>query len=346
MTLPEPPAKLPLIDVAPLLEPGALSSPSGLAQVDALHAACTGSGFFYLVHHGVSRAAEQRLFELARRFFELPLDRKLRIENIHSAQFRGYTRVGHEQTAGASDRREQLDIGRELPVLELKGEDPLYLRLRGPNQWPPELPELKAAIAAWAAALDQVAVAVTRALAVALGQAPSYFDASFLPEPDTHIKVIRYPGAEHAGGQGVGAHKDYGFLAFVLQDARGGLEVDDGQGNYREATPIEGTLVGNIGEMFEVATGGYFRATRHRVRSPLAPADRLSLAHFFAPKLEAVLGEVPLPPELARARSAPAVDPQNPIYAEFGKNALRGWVRSHPEVARRHYPTLDRRAQR
>jgi isopenicillin N synthase-like dioxygenase len=332
---------LPLIDVAPLLEPNGFSGRSGLAQIDALHAACTGSGFFYLTQHGVAAEQERALFALARRFFELPLEAKLRIENVHSAQFRGYTRVGREQTGGVPDLREQLDLGRELPVARLPVDSPLYLRLRGPNQWPAELPALRSAILPWAHALDRAATAVTRALAVALGQAPDHFDAAFLPDPDTHVKVIRYPGVDRADGQGVGPHKDYGFLAFVLQDERGGLEVDDGQGSFVEAPPIQGTLVANIGEMFEVATNGYFRATRHRVRSPQAPADRISLAHFFCPKLEAVLGEVNLPPHLQANRAERVVDPHNPIYSEFGENALRGWVRSHPAVAQRHYPELE-----
>ncbi len=101
---------------------------------------------------------------------------------------------------------------------------------------------------------------------------------------------------------------------------------------------MPGTLIANIGEMFEVATGGYFRATVHYVRSPRANADRVSLAHFFNPKLEAVLREVPLPSRLVELRPQGVLDLQNPIYAEFGKNALRGWFRSHPDVARRHYP--------
>src|SRR5688572_15864674 len=65
-------ANLPLIDVAPLLDATSFHGPSGQAQIDALHAACTGPGFFYLTHHGVPAADEHALFALARRFFALP----------------------------------------------------------------------------------------------------------------------------------------------------------------------------------------------------------------------------------------------------------------------------------
>jgi isopenicillin N synthase-like dioxygenase len=330
---------LPVIDVAPLLgakTPGR----SALEPLRALHRACTGPGFFYVRNHGVSAREERRLFALSRSFFSLALEHKLAIENVHSPHFRGFTRVGHELTAGAPDLREQLDIGAEKLRSEPRDSDPLFLRLRGPNQWPAELPELKPALLSWSSALDRVAVALLRGLAQILGQPAECFDRWFLPEPDSHLKVIRYPGQPAPGAQGVGWHKDYGFLALVLQDEQGGLEVEL-DGEPRVVPPLPGALVTNLGEMFEVATAGYFRATRHRVVSPVAPAERLSLAHFFSPKLEAVLGELPLPPELARQRRPRELEPDNPIFAEFGRNSLRGWVRSHPEVARRHYPELS-----
>jgi isopenicillin N synthase-like dioxygenase len=105
---------LPLIDVAPLLDPDAFGERVVRARADALHAACTGSGLFYLTSHGVAQEEERVSFELRRRFLALPLGAKLRLENIHSEQFRGYTRVGHEPTLGRADRRQQLDVGREL----------------------------------------------------------------------------------------------------------------------------------------------------------------------------------------------------------------------------------------
>ena len=331
--------ELPVIDAAALLSGPPFASRQAREQVAALLAGCTEHGFFYLKNYGVTETAERRLFELSRRFFALPLRDKLAIENVRSAQFRGYTRLGGERTQGVPDQREQLDIGAERPP-PTEPADPLYLRLRGPNQWPSQMPELRSAVLAWLATLDRVAMAVLRALAVALGQSPFCFDATFLPEPDSHVKLIRYPGTP-VPELGVGPHKDYGFLAFVLQDDQGGLEVQGLSGAYAPAPPLPGTLVGNIGEMFEVASGGLLRATQHRVLSPPGPQERFSFGHFFSPRLEAVVGELPLPAELEARRRRPAPDPDNPIFAEFGKNSLRGWVRSHPRVAERHYPGLS-----
>ncbi len=48
-------------------------------------------GFFYFVGHGVEQRLIDELLAVSRRFFELPAEDKLEIENVHSPQFRGYT---------------------------------------------------------------------------------------------------------------------------------------------------------------------------------------------------------------------------------------------------------------
>ena len=98
----------------------------------------------------------------------------------------------------------------------------------------------------------------------------------FDDEAHTHVKVAHYPGREQVeSDQGVGAHKDYGWLALLLQDDLGGLQVEAKDGSWIDAVPMPGAFVFNIGEMLEVATQGYLRATRHRVVSPPARAGPL-----------------------------------------------------------------------
>jgi len=75
-------------------------------------------GFFYLVGHSIPQALIDDILDVSRRFFDLPEEEKLAIENIHSPQFRGYTRIGRELTHGDVDWREQIDIGEERPAVE------------------------------------------------------------------------------------------------------------------------------------------------------------------------------------------------------------------------------------
>ncbi len=81
-------------------------------------------GFFYLVGHGADQELIDELLTVSRRFFDLPIEDKLRLENVFSPQFRGYTRVGGELTHGDVDWREQIDIGVDRDAVEPGPETP------------------------------------------------------------------------------------------------------------------------------------------------------------------------------------------------------------------------------
>ncbi|KPM51689.1 oxygenase [Frankia sp. R43] len=394
--------ELPLLDLRRYTAP---ADPADRAEfVLALRAACRDPGFLQLTGHGVPTSLTDRVLAVSREFFRLPTATKLRIENVHSPHFRGYTRLGQEITRGNPDLREQIDIGDERPRRVCGPGDPPYLRLDGPNQWPAQPAELRAVVEDYMAALAGVAQVLVRALAESLGLAPDHLDATFADDPRSHLKLLRYlpapdgPATETGRGagsgagngdgaradphrrdadaarsQGVGAHKDGGFLSLVLQDtvrrqdapdAPGasedpevpegspdatdpawlpGLQVADGSGGWIDAPPVPGAYVVNIGEMFELATLRYYPATVHRVMSPPPGHERGSVAFFFGPGLSATIEPVPLPPALlAQIPDAGPPDPDNPIFAQHGENTLKSWLRSHPEVARRHYADLTR----
>jgi isopenicillin N synthase-like dioxygenase len=105
------------------------------------------------------------------------------IENVRSPQFRGYTRLGHEYTNGHADLRDQLDIGHELPAARLGPGDPAWLRLRGPNQWPDALPDLRPAVLAWMAALEAVGRTVLHGVALPSASPPTISTPRSDPTP-------------------------------------------------------------------------------------------------------------------------------------------------------------------
>jgi isopenicillin N synthase-like dioxygenase len=322
-----------------------LARPEGRAGRDfvrQLGDACHGLGFCYLVGHGVPAELDTAIMAGTRRFFALPEAERRALAIASSPHFRGYTVLGEERTKGVSDWRDQLDLGPEEPAVAIQRDDPPWLRLRGPNQWPARLPEWKPTVLQWMTEMDRVGLAVLRALALGLGQPLDYFDTFFEPRGDPHLKIIRYPAqaADADTGQGVGMHHDSGLVSFVLQDEVGGLQVQR-DGRPVEATPRPGSYVMNLGEMLQTATSGYLRATAHRVQSPPPGKERFSVAYFFHPRLDSVFKPIVLPPELAAAaRGGQNADPHDPIFATFGDNYLKIRLRSHPDVARRHYADL------
>ncbi len=295
-------------------------------------------GFFYLINHGVDDALQQAVQQESRRFFALTDEQKQQVAMIHSPHFRGYNRAASEITRGQPDWREQFDIGAERPALHLNENDPRWRRLQGPNLWPHAQPTLKPALLAWQQAMTRMAITLLQAFAEALQLPANAFDALYGDKPNEHIKLIRYPGQQTArSAQGVGAHKDSGFLSFLLQDEQKGLQVEVEPGHWIDATPLAGSFVVNIGELLELATNGYLRATVHRVISPPAEQQRLSIAFFLGAQLDAVVPLYTLPPELAQEARGPESDPLNPLLRDVGWNYLKGRLRSHPDVAERYY---------
>lgn len=298
-------------------------------------------GFLHL-RHGIPAAVTDELFAVARRFFALPKSDKLAIEMTRSPWFRGYTRVGGERTEGAVDWREQIDVGTErepLPADELAGA-PTFLRLDGPNQWPAALPELRTVVEAWTDRLSAIGHALLAEWAVALGAPADHFDATFA-KPSTLLKLVRYPGRTDTD-QGVGAHKDPGILTLLLvEPGKAGLQVER-DGGWLDVPPVEGAFVVNIGELLEVATDGYLRATRHRVASPAPGTERVSIPFFFNPSLDAEVPRIDLPPELAARARGVEQDDANVIGARYGENLLKARLRAHPDVAAIHHADLLR----
>ena len=318
---------LPVLDLA-----DADGDPSAFR--DRLREAAHDPGFFYLLGHGVAARQMAEVLALARAFFALPAHVKNEISQLKSPQFRGYSRLGGELTNGDADWREQVDIGPERDVID--GADG-YWRLQGPNLWPSWPVGFRAAFESWEVALSRVGLQLLRHWAASLGAAENTFDQAFGQLPATLIKVVHYPGSAETT-QGVGAHKDSGVLTLLLvEPGSAGLEVELAAGRWLDVPPLPGAFIVNIGELLEVATGGYLRATRHRVLSPSPGTDRLSIPFFLNPALDTTIPVIALPPTLAAHRRGVELDPNNPIFHTYGENAWKSRIRSHPDVAELHH---------
>lgn len=294
-------------------------------------------GFFYLTGHGLPENEFTRIIDTAQRFFALPEADKLAIENTNLPHFRGYTRTGGERTRGKVDWREQIDIGPErAPVAEPVHD---YDHLTGPNQYPKALPELREVTDSWHARLSEVGNRLLSEWALSLGQSADHFAEAFATDPESFIKIVRYPAAEDdTVTQGVGEHRDGGTLTLLYpQPGTKGLQVltDDG---WIDADPIPNSFVVNIGKLLEVATDGYLKATVHRVLPTKPGEDRISIPFFFNPALSSQLPPVELPAEFAEQARGVSVDELDALHSVYGENAFMSRVRSHPNVAEKFYP--------
>jgi len=281
---------LPIIDISPLYgdEPDAWQAVAG--QIDH---ACRQWGFFYIKGHPISPARIAQVLDNAQRFFALPVEEKLNIDITQTRHHRGYGAVATEQLdpAKPSDLKETFDMGLHLPAdhPEVLAEKPL----RGPNRHPD--------LSGWETLMEQhyrdmqaLAQTLLRAMTLALGIERDFFDTRF-NEPVSVLRLIHYPPRHTAASteqQGAGAHTDYGCITLLYQDAAGGLQVRNVDGQWIDAPPIDGTFVVNLGDMMARWSNDRYLSTPHRVISPLG-MDRYSMPFFAEPHPDTLIQCLP-----------------------------------------------------
>ncbi|MEU7827977.1 2-oxoglutarate and iron-dependent oxygenase domain-containing protein [Nonomuraea sp. NPDC049129] len=276
-------SELPVIDISPLLSKG-----NADAVAERIGAACRDSGFFYVSGHGVSPELVARLDAAARRFFELPVEVKNEISMERGGRaWRGFFPVGDELTSGRPDQKEGIYFGAEEPASELP--------LHGPNLFPEQVPELRAAVLDYLGTMTGVAQAVMSGIALSLELPEDYFRTGYTADPTILFRIFHYPpAAPDKDAWGVGEHTDYGLLTLLLQDGNEGLQVHTSSG-WIDAPPLPGTFVCNIGDMLDKLTGGLYRSTPHRVRN-LSGNERLSYPFFFDPGWDCEVPPLPYTP--------------------------------------------------
>ncbi|OAB52822.1 2-oxoglutarate and iron-dependent oxygenase domain-containing protein [Pseudomonas thivervalensis] len=281
---------LPIIDISPLYddEPDAWQ-----AVAEQIDRACRQWGFFYIKGHPISPARIAEVLGNAQRFFALPVEEKLKIDITRTRHHRGYGAVATEQLdpTKPSDLKETFDMGLHLPAdhPEVLAEKPL----RGPNRHPD--------LSGWEALMEQhyrdmqaLAQTLLRAMTLALGIERDFFDTRF-NEPVSVLRLIHYPPRDTASSaeqQGAGAHTDYGCITLLYQDAAGGLQVRNVNGQWIDAPPIEGTFVVNLGDMMARWSNDRYLSTPHRVISPLG-VDRYSMPFFAEPHPDTLIQCLP-----------------------------------------------------
>jgi isopenicillin N synthase-like dioxygenase len=113
----------------------------------------------------------------------------------------------------------------------------------------------------------------------------------------TLLRVLRYPpliGEVPDGAVRAAAHEDINLLTVLPASNEAGLELLGTNGQWYPVPCDPGSLAVNGGEMLDLASGGYYPATTHRVVNPSGEAalrPRMSLPLFLHPADDVVLAE-------------------------------------------------------
>ncbi|WP_445681665.1 isopenicillin N synthase family dioxygenase [Radicibacter daui] len=281
--------RVPVIDAAGLYSDDIAARRS---VATALHQACRDIGFFYVVNHGLEPALMARTFERSHEFFSLPLEKKNEIAFHKSAHNRGYVAIGVEKLdpTKKTDLKEALNFGREVQP----GDPEFGQPLRGPNQWPADMPDWCADIRHFRSRVDDFAQRLARAFALSL-ELPEEWFADKIDRPIATLRFLHYPpqgGAIAEEQIGAGAHTDYGIFTVLFQDEVGGLQVRNVAGEWIDAPPLAGAAVINVGDLMMRWTNDLYLSTPHRVINA-SGRERYSIAYFFDPNYDAPIETIP-----------------------------------------------------
>lgn len=281
--------RIPIIDISALVDG---SNEAGVAA--RLRDAAERVGFLYVTGHGIPQTMIDGMFAQAQTFFDRAEEEKMAVHIGKWPVHRGYFPLFEENTdpAMTADLKEGFDIGRDLGA-----DDPEVLAglpLHGANQWPQGDSAFRETADAYFNALCRLGERLMRGFAIALDLEPDFF-ADKIDRPLAQLRLLHYPpqsGHVEARTIGCGAHTDYGCVTILAQDANGGLQVRNTEGEWISAPPVPGAFVVNLGDQMARWTNGRFQATPHRVIN-VSGKERYSMPFFFDPNWEAEIACLP-----------------------------------------------------
>lgn len=272
--------QIPILDIQSLV-----SGQSDPELITSLRAACTDVGFFYIKNHQIPLSLVRAIKDAAKVFFQAPMSEKMNI--AIDSRIQGYLPLGYrsyegEERAGTS-HQEGFWVGYERVISK---ETPLS----GPNQWPKRYPALKDAMLRYFDCLEGLTKALLQGFSLALGLSPDHL-STYYKRPLSRLKVNHYPPQHDPVSDddiGVVPHSDSGGFTILWQDEWGGLEIQNKNGEWVGASPIEGTFVINIGNIMQIWSNGEFSSTPHRVVNR-SGQDRYSIPLFVNPSADTLI---------------------------------------------------------
>ncbi|KXN82085.1 Flavonol synthase/flavanone 3-hydroxylase [Leucoagaricus sp. SymC.cos] len=258
-------ADLPIIDLSKAITPE-----DRVELTKQVTAAMTNQGFFYVVNHGYTSEQTKRIFDIANVPFEHVSDAEKQTyagTMKTSGSYQGY-KLRHywHIDNGVRDQLEHYNINRDIT------------KRAHPESVRPLLPEIEAF-----AKHNHFNVLhpILRLLAIGLELPEETFVNihGFNAVGETYVRFMKYyprtqEEEEKTGQVWLKGHTDFGTITVLYSQPVSALQILTPEGNWKWVKHIHNALVINAGDAMEFLSGGYYRATIHRVVQP--PPDQQS----------------------------------------------------------------------
>jgi len=294
---------IPIVDLAPYFEDAA----EGKRKIaEEINRACEDIGFFVVTGHGVDPELCHKANSVAREFFDLPVEEKLKIGQTSDEANRGYEALGTEilsATIGIltpPDLKESFSLGPlnvpDDPHYHTGSAAPHY----ADNLWPERPQGFRTAIEDYVNAMERLGRDLHRLAAIAFDLPEDYFEPK-IDKPFHIFRALNYPDQSdkpQAEQLRAGEHSDYDNLTICrIEDRPGGLQARNIKGAWVDVPPVRDAFVINIGDLMMRWTNDRWKSTRHRVVNPprerAADSRRISMCFFFEPNYDAVIECLP-----------------------------------------------------
>ena len=255
-----------------------------------LGTAYTNIGFVAIKNHGLSGELTTNLYDVIRRFFDLPDEVKEKYARPELAGQRGYTSKGKEHAKGRStgDLKEFYHVGQEI-VAEAEQGNKHYPA----NVWPEEVPDMQAICVKAYKTLENTGKSMLKAIALYLELDENYFESrvafgNSILRP-IHYFPIEKPDEVPADAVRAAEHGDINLITLLMGASADGLQVLRRDGKWIPITALPEQIVVNVGDMLARLTNDKLKSTIHRVVNPpreLMNTSRYSIPFFMHPRSE------------------------------------------------------------
>ncbi|KAH8092631.1 Clavaminate synthase-like protein [Cristinia sonorae] len=319
-------------------------TPEGRKQLaQTLIKAVREDGFFYVTNFNISQERVNRQFAIGNKFYETPLDEKLKYvpAELDNGAFNGYVPAGRRILNAETGLRDRVEV---YNIPKFNGD----FQHQHPERIQSHLPEIEEfARSLHSEVLDPLHVL----LAIALELPEDYFTNihKYEVKSEDHLRYMKYgkytPEENEQLGQMWGrGHTDLGSWTLLFRQPVAALQIQNHKtGEWKWVKPQDATLTVNACDALTLLTGGYVRSTIHRVAAPPKDqqhVDRLGLLYFSRPHNDVPLATVKESPVLQREGATQNTFEQsgNPVptmeqwtFAKQKWQRTKGVVRGDPK---------------
>ncbi|KAI3824535.1 hypothetical protein L1987_05997 [Smallanthus sonchifolius] len=263
---------IPIIDMNDLMMEGSNMD----LQLKNLHSVCCNWGIFQLVNHGVDKSLVDKMKKEVVDFFESPIEEKLRYK-LKGGEYEGFGQtILHAQG-------QKVDWADRFFMIT----NPL--QRRKPNLLPEFPPLLRDALEKYLLELQKLGMSlfglIGQALDIDKEEMFNIFDDGMQSMRMTYYPPCPQPDLV----VGLTPHSDAAGITILLQvNNVEGLQVKK-DGMWIPVDFLPDAFVVNVGDILEILSNGVCNSIEHRAVVN-ATKERMSLAMFFNPKMEADVG--------------------------------------------------------